>query len=56
MAEQPIDCVNSMPDDGFHTMEMRIIGFELGKDGVTSGRPGSRMMEWRTDLYLPRYK
>jgi hypothetical protein len=37
-------------------MEMRIIGFELGKDGVTSRQPGHRMMEWRTNLYLPRYK
>jgi hypothetical protein len=45
-----------MPDDGFHTAEMRIIGFGLRKDGVTSRRPGRRVMEWRTDLYLPRYR
>jgi hypothetical protein len=35
---------------------MWIIGFGLGKDDITSRRLGRRMMEWRTDLYLPRYR
>jgi len=42
-----------MSDDGFHTVEMRITGFGLGKDGITSSRPGRRMIEWRIDIYLP---
>ena len=29
VADQAVNCVNSMPDYGFHAAEMRIIGFGL---------------------------
>lgn len=52
--EEVIDCVHSMPYDGFHAAEMRIVGFGLVKGGATGTGCGRRMMERRTGLYLPR--
>ena len=56
MADQPIDCVSEMAEDGFHAAKMRVIGPRCGRNGMVGMGPCHRMLERGADLFLPRYR